>query len=70
MKVTKKILRNTKFNVASLMQVVDGSEAKVLRWPFPLHQGPVVACILLSSHYAYKRRNGRQDKVHHVEHGR
>ena len=70
MKVTKKILRNTRFNVASLMQVVDGSEAKVLRWPNSLHQGPVLACILLSSHYVYKRTKGRQDKKHHFEHGR
>ena len=43
MKVTKKILRSTEFNIASLMQVVDGSEAKVLRWPFSPTPAPCLS---------------------------
>ena len=76
-RVTKKILRDMKLNVASLIQVVDGSESQVLRWPFSsdLAVGPSAPCLSLplAIHYAiscvYNSMKGRQDRVHHLEHG-
>ena len=82
MKVTTKILGEMKQNIDSLLQAVNRSKSQVLRWPFSLHSALVPSAPCFSLHLAMPARcrllheglcstgmKGRQDTVHHPEHG-